>query len=189
MAIKRYVTLNKRTVEQMYSNFKEFDKDVSKDAAKKVIAKAVAPMLRIEKRIAPKRTGLLRKSLGVKKVVLQQGEIVSGLIGSRRSVKELRSKYQPGRPETYQAWYSRINRRTRLRETGYETRQHYIIPSKYYHLVVTGTKHSKADDFPLRAFESTKGKSTAIAKGILEESIDQAAAKIQRRNERRIGIR
>ena len=126
-----------------------------KDAAKRrVLRKGVAEGTKLPtkraKQLAPKETGLLRKSIGRKTKVYRNSGVAVGIIGVR---KGFRTEVE-------------VNGRTEIRN-----------PTNYLHLVEFGTASTPAQPFLRPAWDQTKGEARKAAIEKISTELEKEAKK------------
>jgi hypothetical protein len=172
----------------------KFKESVANRVLKGATTKAARPILKEAKAQAPKESGLLRKSLGVKVVVYPKTSVTIALIGVRKGFRQevtARRKLS-GRLLAETGKKRATAKRTMLRN-----------PEKYLHLILLGRKPSRAkgkrvlasggliwgtsvaaakpNPFLKRAFAAKANEARAALRGHIEAGIQKEAARLAKR--------
>lgn len=135
-------------------------KAVKRSAGSRILRKALSaaskPMLDTARQLVPRRTGLLRKSLGRRIKTYRSTGIVVVMIGPRTGFKR-------------QIKGGRAARRADVRG-----KQAYADPTHYAHLVERGTVRSRATPYLRPAFDQHKTAAEATVARIVREELDKA---------------
>lgn len=89
-----------RGVQNAIANAKEFERRLKRGSMRMALAKATSPMLAKAKSLAPRQSGLLKKSLKKKTVTNTKTDSVTIIIGADKSVSG-KYKNQERRPARY----------------------------------------------------------------------------------------
>jgi HK97 gp10 family phage protein len=119
--------------------------------ARRALQMASTPILKTAKRLAPKETGLLRKSIGRRLKTYRRTGTVFVMIGPRYGFKQL--------------------------VTLASGKQHLRNPIKYAHLVELGTANAPPHPFLRPAWDAHKAQAEATIRRIVLEEITAEAAK------------
>lgn len=121
------------------------------------VTKAVKPIAKHAKHLAPWRTGMLRRSMGWRVMAYRRTGTVVGIVGPRSGFK----KTKAGRQQTA------LGRK--YKATG-------INPTRYAHLVELGTVRSAAYAFLAPAWDAGKAGAEATIRAEVEAGIQKLAA-------------
>lgn len=134
---------------------------------KKAVTAGARIVLNAAKSFAPKRTGLLRKSLG-QKVKLYGGETAVAIIGPRTGFRKklvrLGSKTAIATSKKGQ----------KLLAAG--GKEEWADPAKYAHLQELGTAHSPAHTFMRPALDTTRSQVTAAIGKVMADGVAEGAS-------------
>ena len=131
---------------------------VQRGGTRRAMNKGLTPVLRAARANAPVDKGHLKKSLGKRVRTYRGNGIVWGGVGPRAAY--------------------RVKRHGKRTRTG---RQSYIQPSKYAHLVESGTVRTRGRRFLGAAFDSKEREFTRIFGENLGRDIEREAAAAARR--------
>lgn len=143
---------------QLLDNLSNLPTKVEKRVTRKALNRAAKPVVRMAKTLVPRRTGLLRKSIGVRPArISRKRGTAFVVVGPRRRFL--------GAP-----------RQVRSRETG-KVRTVTPVATKYAHLVERGTSRSRAYEFMGMALRSTRAESLRILSAEIRAGIAAEARK------------
>ncbi len=145
---------------------------IDKKAARKALRRAVTLAARLVREDAKARlsaqgavrTGLLRKSLGVKLKSNFPKGYVYGVVGPRRGFKR----------EIGQMIEANAIRSLERRGARIDRKPVYADPVRYAHLVEYGTKHSQAKPFMRPALDENKTRVIDLMTSVIREAIAKA---------------
>lgn len=118
---------------------------IRKKALKKGIAKATRVLRSEARRRAVKKTGLLRKSLAQKVIVVKKTDTVLGMVGPKRGLKQ---------------------------EVIRDGKHVLSDPVRYAHLVELGTSHSAARPFLRPALDAVKDQMVDLVAEAVNEALN-----------------
>ncbi|HUU90889.1 MAG TPA: HK97-gp10 family putative phage morphogenesis protein [Phycisphaerae bacterium] len=128
---------------------------LQRKALRRAITKAARVTVKAAKAEAPSETKTLQKALGYRVFTFPKAAPtgVGAVIGVKKDAR--------GKVQRFRRGVLRGKRGMRIAKKG-ETAAAYRNPEKYLHLIVLGTKHSKANNFLLRAAQRSRGDSIRI---------------------------
>lgn len=129
----------------------DLDKKLRKKIVRTAARKVMTPIAKDAKRRAPKRTGALKKSIGVKQSVNKKQGVVITRIGARKGYDT--TIEVKGRDGT--------------------TRKEKVNPSRYAHLVEFGDADTQAHAFLRPAWDSAEPKLPASIEAELKKAIQK----------------
>lgn len=132
--------------------FKQLPKRVASKGNKAAVTAAAKPMKPALKALAPRESGLTKKSIGTKIKTYRSdaGTIAAAIVGARVDT---------------QGVYKGKTRK----------------PAKYWHLHVKGTRQSPGDDIVAKAYNQTKSQAEAAGARKFEEVISKEIGKLSRK--------
>ena len=137
---------------------------VYRRAARRAVTKACRIVAAAAKARAPRRTGLLRTSIGQKVVTYVAKNVVVGIVGPRRGYRRAIAVKTSKRG---------VARLVALKK-GVAGRR-YADPTKYSHLVEFGTVHSAATHFLRQGWRDAYAPMQAVIQAELSKAADEAA--------------
>jgi len=148
--------------EELIRKFSQLPGKLQRKALRRGVSKAARVTVRAVKAEAPKETKLMAQAVGYRVYTFRDKSGVGAVIGAKKDVR--RGVVRRGR-----------GRFRKARKT--ETAQSYRKPANYWHLVIRGTKHSRANNFPLRAAQRTRGESIRIVAGECRQQLETETVK------------
>lgn len=134
---------------ELQAKFGALPEKLQRKGLRKGVTKAGRGVVKEAKKEAPKETKLLSQSLGQRVFSFRDKTGIGAVIGVRKDFKKAVVRAKRGG-----------FRKARKKELG--TAKTYRNPAKYLHLVILGTKHSRPNNFLLRAAMRTRGQSIRI---------------------------
>lgn len=146
---------------KLIAKFQALPMKLQRKGLRRGVTKAARGVVRAAKKECPKETKLLSQSLGLKAYTRRDKMGVGAVIGVRkgyyRGVVRKRGGFRKSRKS--------------------EAPTAFRNPEKYLHLVILGTKHSRANNFLLRAAQRTQAQSVQTIRGEIVVQLETETAK------------
>lgn len=131
---KSTVSAEVRGVKETMEALRDVERKVGKKILRQASRKAMTPILREAKRRAPRRTGALKKALGIKQKVYRGGTVVTRIGVRKGNDLTLQVVGRDGTPRTI-----------------------VVKPSRYAHLVEFGDADTRAQPYLRPAWDAARG--------------------------------
>ena len=149
---------------ELVAKFAGLPLKLQKKALRRGVTKAGRLVAKEAKAEAPKETKLLSQAIASRPFTFRDKSGVGAVIGVRRGFGKAVVRSKRGG-----------FRKARKKEAG--TAKAYRKPEFYLHLVVLGTKHSKPNNFLLRAAQKTAGESIRIISAECRQQLETETTK------------
>jgi len=154
---------------ELMAKFATLPDKLQRKALRRGVSKAARVTTKAAKAEAPSETKAMAKAVGYRIYTFRDKSGVGAVIGVKKDAK--------GKPARFKRGVVRARRGGfRLARKG-EAATAYRNPKNYWHLVILGTKHSRANNFPLRAAQRTRGESIRIVAGECRQQLETEAVK------------